>query len=167
MTSNSKFNIKPFTDRIVFVDTEFSSLNPYEGEILSIGIVKPNGEELYLELEYDGPLDDWVKQNIIPTLTAQKISRSEAKRKIKEFIGKEKIYMVGYVSQFDDVYFHKLFQSDELPYYWLPLDFASMMFAVGLDPEALLVGYEGKHIEHNALDDARVLRDCYIKFFKS
>ncbi len=45
--------MKSFSENIIFFDTEFSSLNPYEGEILSIGLVKPNGEELYLELEYD------------------------------------------------------------------------------------------------------------------
>lgn len=158
--------MKPFTENIVFLDTEFSSLNPYEGEILSIGLVKPNGEEFYIELEYDGPVSDWVKEHILPTLKGPKVSREEAKQKIKEFIGSSKSYMVAYVNQFDDVYFHKLFQGDELPYYWLPIDFASMMFAAGLNPETLLTGYDGKYVEHHALDDAKLLRDCYIKFFE-
>src|SRR4030066_1628453 len=48
-------NMKPFSDNIVFLDTEFSSLDPYKGEILSIGLVKMNGDGLYLELEYTGP----------------------------------------------------------------------------------------------------------------
>jgi len=159
--------MKPFTDNIIFLDTEFSSLNPYEGEILSIGLVRLNGEEFYIELEYDGPVSDWVKENILPTLKAPKVSRAEAKSKIKEFIGDSAPYMVAYINQFDDVYFHKLFQGDTLPYYWLPIDFASIMFAAGMNPETLLIGYDGgKYIEHHALDDAKLLRDCYIKFFE-
>lgn len=38
---------------LIFFDTEFTSLDPYKGEILSIGMVKENGEELYIELECD------------------------------------------------------------------------------------------------------------------
>lgn len=39
-----------FIKPLIFFDSEFSSLNPYEGEILSIGMVKENGDEFYLEL---------------------------------------------------------------------------------------------------------------------
>lgn len=67
--------MKPFSDNVIFVDTEFSSLNPYKGEVLSIGLVKINGEELYLELEYQGEVDDWPKQNILPTLKSPKVNR--------------------------------------------------------------------------------------------
>lgn len=28
--------MKPYSDNIIFIDTEFSSVNPYKGEILSI-----------------------------------------------------------------------------------------------------------------------------------
>ena len=48
--------MKSFSDNIIFLDAEFSTLDPYEGEILSIGLVKLNGDNLYLELEYNGPL---------------------------------------------------------------------------------------------------------------
>ena len=158
--------IKPFTDNIIFLDTEFSDLNPYNGEVLSIGLVKPGGEELYLELEYDGSVSDWVRQDIIPMLTAPKVSREEARRRIKEFVGKGMPYAVAYVNQYDDVYLNKLFQGDEKPWHWLPIDFASMMFAVGLDPESQIVESFPGYREHNALDDAKLLRDCYMKFFE-
>jgi hypothetical protein len=52
-----KYKFYPYTDNLIFYDSEFSSLDPYEGEILSIGMVKPNGQELYLELEYEGEVD--------------------------------------------------------------------------------------------------------------
>ena len=64
--------MKFFSDNIVFFDTEFSTLDPYKGEILSIGLVRVNGEELYLELEHEGEVSDWTKQNILTNLKAEK-----------------------------------------------------------------------------------------------
>ena len=90
-----KLKFKPYSDNIIFLDTEFSSLDPYKGEILSIGLVKLSGEELYLELEHNGPVDLWVAENIIPDLKGQKISRKEALKKIKKFIGNQKPYIVA------------------------------------------------------------------------
>ena len=169
-----KYAIKPFSENIIFLDTEFSTLDPYQGEILSVGLVKLNGEELYLELEYDGPISDWVKENIISTLSDKKVSREEAKKKIKEFVGNQKPYMVSYVNQYDAVYLYKLFQGDENPFFWLPIDFASFMFSVGENPEPenyyeiarnLGINVESYKL-HNALDDAKLLREIYLNFLK-
>lgn len=67
-----KLKFKPYSKNIIFLDTEFSSLDPYKGEILSIALVKLEGDELYLELKYKGPIDPWVKKHIIPTLKVSK-----------------------------------------------------------------------------------------------
>ena len=40
----------PFSNNVIFYDAEFSNVDPYTGELLSIGMVKVSGEELYLEL---------------------------------------------------------------------------------------------------------------------
>ena len=159
--------MRPFSENIIFLDTEFSSLNPYEGEILSIGMVKLNGEELYLELEYDGPVSDWVKEHIVPTLTAKKVSRKEARKRIKEFVGSAHPYAVSFVNQYDTIYLYKLFQGDEHPFFWLPIDFAAILFGVGLDPDSTVIeAPAGKYREHHALDDAKFLRENYLKFFE-
>ncbi len=168
--------MKPFSHNIIFLDTEFSTLDPYKGEILSIGLVKLNGEELYLELEYDGETNDWVRENILPTLTGDKVSREEAVSKIKKFVGDQKPYAVGFVNQFDTLYVYKLFGTDKHPFYWLPIDFASILFGNGIDPEKNLVednevakklGIDvSKYKKHNALDDAKLLREVYLKFFE-
>jgi len=52
-----KYKFNPFSKNIIFLDTEFSSLDPYKGEMLSIGLAKLDGSELYLELEYEGHFD--------------------------------------------------------------------------------------------------------------
>lgn len=159
------------------MDTEFSSLNPYKGEILSIGLVKLNGDEFYCELEYDGEVDKWVKKNIIPTLKGVKLSREEAKKKIRKFIGKKKPYFVGYINQFDAIYWYKLFGTDNHPAFWLPIDFASILFSMGIDPESYMcddknnfykkIGIDAsKYKNHHALDDAKLLREIYLKFIK-
>ncbi|MDD5251849.1 MAG: hypothetical protein PHT12_04430 [Patescibacteria group bacterium] len=167
--------IMPFSDNVIFFDTEFSTLNPYEGEILSVGLVKMGGQELYLELEYEGAVSDWVKENILPTLTAEKVSRTEAVRLIKEFVGDSRPYAVSYVNQFDTIYVYKPFSIDDHPFFWIPIDFASFLFMAGIDPTTHLYGEKTgffsklgidskKYHQHHALDDARILREAYLKF---
>ncbi|MCL5006994.1 MAG: hypothetical protein M1153_02550 [Patescibacteria group bacterium] len=167
---------KPYSDNIIFFDTEFSDLDPYEGEILSVGMIKPSGEELYLELEYDGKVSDWVRDNILPTLTQNKVSREDAKEKIREFIGPSFPYLVSYVNQFDAIYFYKLFGTENQPAYYIPIDFASILFGFGIDPRDYGNKYSrlinkldvdlSKRQKHNALEDARLLRDIYFRFFE-
>ena len=123
---------------------------------MSIGLIKLNGEELYLELEYDGPLSDWVKEHVVPMLAGNKVSREEARKQIKEFVGNNHPYAVSYVNQYDTIYLYKLFQGDEHPFFWLPIDFASILFGANIDPNSsLFEDVDGKYREHHALDDAQ------------
>ncbi len=171
-----KYKFHPFSKNIVFLDTEFSSLDPYKGEILSIALVKLNGDELYLELEYNGPIDPWVKRHIIPTLKSVKVSRKKAVQLIKQFVGKDKPYLISYVNQYDVIYTYKLFGNlKTTPFYWLPIDFASILFGMGINPDTNTpkdkesfykrIGVDTTKFKHthNALDDARLLREVYLR----
>lgn len=166
--------MRSFSENIIFFDTEFSDLNPYKGEILSVGLVKLNGDELYLELEYEGEVSEWVREHIVPTLTGPKVSRAEARDRIREFVGEGKPYAVSYVNQYDTIYWYKLFLGEEHPFLWLPIDFASMLFGEGMDPEGYYsedkanffhkIGVDpSKYKQHHALEDARLLREVYLK----
>jgi len=163
--------LRPFSDNVIFLDTEFSSLDPYTGEILSIGLVKPDGAELYLELEYDGEVSDWVRENVTPMLTAPKLSRAAACERIKAFVGGTKPFAISYVNQYDAVYLYKLFGVDGHPFHWQPIDIAAMLFGAGLDPGApgkaefaRGLGIDPSQFkEHHALDDARLLREIYLR----
>ena len=174
--------MKPFSDNIIFWDTEFSSLDPYKGEILSIGMVKPDGSELYMELEHEGYVDPWVVENQLPYMTAPKISRQEAVKKMFAFIGDTKPYLVAYVNQFDTVYLYKLLNvqtsTKDFPFNWMQMDIASMLFGAGIDPQKFNIKKPGnlaeqfgidysKYKEHNALDDAKLLREIYLKLCSS
>jgi len=167
-----------FSENIIFFDGEFTSLDPYRGEILSAAFVKPSGEELYLEIERDRALSDaWVTENILPMLDGNPVSPKEACDRIREFIGKGSPYLVSYVSHFDTVFLHKLFGDTERPFSRYPIDFASMLFTNGFDPGNLLendrvlselLGIEpsASHRMHHALNDARLLRDAYEKLLR-
>lgn len=172
--------MNPFSENLIFFDTEFSGLNPYAGEILSIGMVKMSGEELYFEIEHTGEASEWVKTKILPNLTEPKVSRNEARKKILEFAGSGKPFLVSYVAEYDALFLYKLLGVNDshgnrdLPYHWIVLDFASMLFALGKDPTdfpneskqalARKLGIDfAKYRPHHALDDAKLLREVYIQ----
>ena len=169
--------MKPFSDNIIFFDSEFSSFDTTKGEILSIGMVKLNGEELYLELEFKGVADSWVVENVLPKLSGKKVSAAEALQQIKKFAGSSTPFLVSYVSGYDSVYLKKIIGPGKTNiFHWMPIDIASMFFALGRNPEdfgdadqngefaQLGIDFH-KYREHHALDDAKLLREYYLKFF--
>ncbi len=164
-------NFKPYSDRLIFFDTEFTHLDPRKGELISIGLVKYSGEELYLELEYTGEPHPWVTEKVLPYLKGPKVGREEAKKRLREFVGPDQPYLVAYVNQFDAVFWYDLFGSPmDHPAFWIPIDFASILFALGYPPDSMgrenfwkelgLVKQTG--VQHNALDDARWLWEVYL-----
>lgn len=169
--------LEPYEKKnIIFIDTEFTDLDPYKGEILSIGIVKLNGDELYLELESDAKPTDWVKKHIIPTLKEPKISKTEAVNKIEKFLDGKLPFAVGFVDNYDVIYLTKIFGAGKLPFRWMTVDFASILFAIGINPVKLQLDSSGamsfykklgidmkKYRNHHALDDAKLLRDVWTK----
>ncbi len=163
---------KPFSENIVFIDTEFTDLNPYNGELISVGMIKPTGEELYIELEYDGKVSDWVKENVLPKLDGKKMSREEAKKAIRDFLGTNMPYLFGFINQYDDVYLSKLFLNEEKPYNYMPLDLATLLFFHEINPQEVVEKTLGIDLspfrEHHALDDAKWVREVYekLKVFK-
>jgi DNA polymerase III epsilon subunit-like protein len=169
--------MKPFSDNIIFFDTEFSSFDTKNGELLSIGMVKMSGEELYLELESSVEPIDWVKENVIPKLTGDKISQAEALEKIKKFAGSRTPFLLSYIDNYDAVYLKNIIgQEKNNIFHWITIDIASMFFALGLNPQSFGTADEDgtfdklgidwkKYREHHALDDAKLLREFYLKYF--
>ena len=166
--------LNPFSENVVFFDTAFSDLDAEKGELLSIGMVKPDGEELYLEIEYDGEPSDWVKENVMPLLNSKKVSEENARDEIRSFLGDGSPYLLSYVNQFDAIFWYKLFGARTHPAAKIPIDFSSMLFTLGFNPGSLSnddflddLGIDvSKYQKHNALDDAKLLKEVYIKFFK-
>lgn len=175
------FAFSPSTENIVFYDSEFTSLDPYTGELLSIGMIQPNGEELYIEIEPKGEVSEWDREHVIPHLSGKYVSREEAKKSIARFLGDTCPHPVCFVPQYDMLFLHKLFdvkdgEQEGIPYHWMPVDFASILFAAGINPKrysdedpelfASLGIDASRYRKHNALDDAKKLKAAYEGFFK-
>lgn len=169
--------LKPYEAKnLIFIDTEFSDLDPYKGEILSIGIVKLSGEELYIELEQPPEINKWVKKNILKTLDGPKLTKKQAETQVREFLGNSMPYAVAFVDNYDVIYLTKIFGAGKLPFKWMTIDFASVLFAAGVNPVKFQQDSSGaksfykklgidvnKYRHHHALDDARILREVWLK----
>ena len=168
------------TNNLIFFDTEFTSLDPYSGEILSIGIVKLSGEELYLELETEAEPTAWVKKHIIPMLNLPKVSRQEAIKAIQTFLGDKNPFAIAFVDNYDTIYLTKLFGEGNLPFRWMTVDMSSILFAIGVNPVKFMPEETGatkfykklgidlrKYKNHHALDDAKLLRDVWLRIAES
>lgn len=159
--------VNPYSDNVIFVDTEFSSLEFYLGDLISIGLVKVGGEELYLELEYSGPVNEFVQKEVLPGLHGRSVPPGEAVVRIKEFVGDGKPYMISHAGHYEALYVYKLFGIEQQPFNWVPLEFASMLFSHGISPQqdlAELFGIDRSRFRrHHALDDARFLREVYLR----
>lgn len=173
--------MKAQLSNLVFWDTEFTSLDPYKGELMSIGLVKPNGEELYVELDFNGVADAWVLENVVPKLSGPKVKREEVMKQITAFLGDSKPHMVAYVNQFDVVYLYKLLgaknTTKEYPFHWIHYDLATWLATMGYDPECLthnkLPAFAAElgldvswRREHHALDDAKLMKMVFERLTK-
>jgi hypothetical protein len=157
-----------YSDNVIFVDVEFSGLEFYLGELISIGLVKPGGEELYLELECAGTPNAFVQREVLPRLSGPKVPAREAVTRIKEFVGSVRPYMVSEGGHYDALYVYKLFRTREHPFHSILLEFASMLFSHGVSPViddlARQLGIDRSRFRpHHALDDARFLRGIYLR----
>ncbi len=176
---NDKKFLQPFSDDVVFFDAEFTGHDMQKDVLMSIGMVSLDGnKEMYFELEYNKEhVSEWVREHVVPYLTQDKISRQEARQKIREFCGKSESHLVATVNQYDMAFWHKLFSGEDEPIHPIPIDFASMLFAIGLNPAREIDGEKKKFFAqfgidtdrfqmHNALDDARLMRELYVTLIK-
>ncbi len=175
----TKQKLQPFSKDVVFFDAEFTGHDIEKDSLMSIGMVSLDGNrEMYFELEYDkNHVSEWVKKNVQPHLTGESISAEEAKKNIRKFCGNTEPHLVATVNQYDMVFWHKLFTGEREPIHSIPIDFASMLFAIGFNPAREIDGEKkkffaqfeidiNKYQMHNALDDARLMHELYIKLIK-
>ena len=73
-----------------FLDTEY---NGWGGALLSLALVPEDGEELYLTLDWNCALDKWVERNVIPyldtvpdALVSTRLGRADAARAIAHYL---------------------------------------------------------------------------------
>jgi hypothetical protein len=143
-----------------FLDTEY---NGWGGALLSLALVPDDGEELYVTLDWEGPLETWVERNVVPyldsvpeQLVSPRMSRGDAARTLAH-------YLAG--------------DSDPLIVADWPEDIAQLNALLVTGPGLMaeiprlrcefiaLSGFStaaNSKVPHNALHDARALRDHFL-----
>ena len=141
-----------------FLDTEY---NGFGGALLSLALVpEDGGEEFYVTLDCDAPLDTWVERHVLPfldmvpeNLVSPRVSRRDAAQMLAQWLAHD--------------------EAPDIVADW-PEDLAqlSMLLVTGpgmmvqVPPLSLhyvpLHGFStaaNSRVPHNALHDARALRD--------
>jgi hypothetical protein len=140
-----------------FLDTEY---NGWGGALLSLALVPEDGEELYLTLDWDGALEPWVERNVVPyldtvpdNLISPRMSRDDAARTIAHYLAGDPDPLIVADWPEDIAQFNALLVTGpgvmtEVP----PLSFRFLPLS-GFSTAA------NSAVPHNALHDARALRD--------
>jgi hypothetical protein len=136
-----------------FIDTEFIEY-PFTIDLISIGIVAEDDRCFYaVSSEFNENMaSQWVKDNVLFSLSKRRITRERIKQDLLEFVGNDKPEFWGYYADYDWVVFCWLFGTMiELPEGW-PMycrDIKQWCDELG---NPILPKQNNK--EHHALDDA-------------
>ena len=127
---------------------------------MSLALVPEEGEELYLTLDWEGELEDWVERNVVPyldsvpeMLVSPRLSRGDAARAISHYLAgdAEPLIVADWpedIAQFNMLLLTGPGTMTEVP----PLRFQFVELS-GFSTAA------NSTVPHNALHDARALRD--------
>lgn len=160
---------------LIFMDGEFTKLTTKGVKFLSIAFITTKGKELYLEIEQSKEtVDPWVRENVLPLLNGNTVTEEQAKERICQFLkenyGEEKPVLVADVNQFDWNGICELFGVWDIPFFYIPIDFSTILYSKGIDIDIdrmqlakdLDVNVEGFK-QHNALTDTKILKMCWDK----
>ena len=165
----------------IFFDTEFTGLHQ-RTTLISLAAVAETGERFYEELaDFDrNQVDDWINTNVISNLyKAYPLNIDQLRKSLEKWLesfGKP-IMMWGDCCAYDWVLFCEIWGGAmNIPSYihYIPVDFASFLKACDQDPDVEREEFSGvkdhrewatigRHMKHNALWDAEILRLCYFR----
>jgi hypothetical protein len=140
-----------------FLDTEY---NGWGGALLSLALVPDDAEELYLTLDWTGTLEPWVEKNVLPyldsvpeSLVSPRMSRADAARLVAHYLAGDPDPIIVADWPEDIAQFNALLVTGpgvmaEVP--GLRFEFRPL---AGFSTAA------NSKVPHNALHDARALRD--------
>ena len=143
-----------------FLDTEF---NGFGGALLSLALVPEDGQEFYVTLECDDPVFPWVERNVMPYLdtvpvglVSPRMTRREAAEALAAYLGTdpEPELVADWpedLTQFCSLLMIGPGMMVPVP----PLTFRLLPLQ-GFSPAA------NSAVPHNALHDARSLRDHFL-----
>lgn len=137
----------------LFIDTEF---NGFGGSLISLALVPedPSMPEFYKELVIREQLDPWVRDNVVPHLITVPSTHNEFQQALAQYLRK-----VGDVTIVAD-------WPDDIRYFCQSLitgpgEMVSLNQKIRFELD-LGIRYDSL-VPHNALHDARAIRDVYVK----
>ena len=175
--------------KIVCIDTEFTGEHAL-ATLVSIGLVAVDGRELYVTLnDYDErQVTDWFRENVLSMIKKEtSVSKKEAYEIINKWLidyaDGDEINLVSAGKGLDITLLWELYHQGhpELDYFhclnYLPFymnhsrhfDLNTLLFTVGFDLDQgkdAFLGREVSQKRHNALYDARVVKDCFLKLLE-
>jgi hypothetical protein len=133
----------------LFLDTEF---NGFGGPLISMALVSDDGREWYEVVDPQEPIEPWVAEHVIPLLDKKEITEYQLRRSLHAFLRQFDNPVIVADWHADFVHFFNAFHGLD---YTESLDFSCQTI--------LLSGPSDIRPErpHNALSDARALRDWY------
>jgi hypothetical protein len=145
-----------------FLDTEY---NGWGGALLSLALVPEDGdEELYVTLDWDGPLEEWVERNVVPyldkvadSLVSPRLSRADAARAIAHYLAGDDDALIVADWPEDIALFNALLVTGPGVMAEVPRLRFQLMTLAGFSTAA------NSKVPHNALHDARSLRDHVLE----
>jgi len=136
----------------LFLDCEF---NGFGGQLLSLALVPEDGsEEFYKEISFSGQLDPWVREHVYPYFILSPCTYYELQKNLAEYLWKkgECIIVADWP---DDIKYlcEALITGPGERFSFIP----NIKFELDFGIE-----YESK-VPHNALEDARGIKEFYLR----
>lgn len=143
-----------------FLDTEYNGIG---GALLSLALVPDNGDELYLTLQTDQPVVDWVQRHVVPYLDAvpeqlscPRLSRKDAAHALERYLRHDQEPLIVADWPEDIAQFCNLLVTG-------PGDMIELRhLSFRLAPMSNFSTAANSKVPHNALHDARALRDHFL-----
>jgi hypothetical protein len=143
-----------------FLDTEY---NGWGGALLSLALVPDDGEELYLTLDWSGPLEAWVERHVVPYLdtvpdahVSPRMSREDAARTVAHYLAGDPEPLIVADWPEDIALFNALLLTGPGTMVEVPSLRFQFLTLSGFSTAA------NSKVPHNALHDARALRDHVV-----
>jgi hypothetical protein len=140
-----------------FLDTEYNGVG---GDLLSLALVPDDGDELYLTIATDQPIVDWVEQHVTPyldtvpeQLSCPRLSRKDAAHALERYLRHDEEAVIHADWPEDVAQFCNLMITGEGDM----IDVRHLSFR--LLPMSNFSTAANSKVPHNALHDARALRD--------
>jgi len=140
-----------------FLDTEFNGVG---GALLSLALVPDDGEELYLTLQTDDPIVQWVERHVVPYLDAvpeqmkcPRLSRPDAVHELWRYLHNDGDVLIVADWPEDIAQFCNLMITGPGDM----VDLRELSFHIRSLPGFSTAA--NSKVPHNALHDARSLRD--------